>query len=25
VWFAINGSYHAVGLFIVAIIVSAWR
>jgi hypothetical protein len=25
VWFAINGSYHAVGLIIVAVIVSAWR
>ena len=25
VWFAINGGYHAVGLIIVAMIVSAWR
>lgn len=24
-WFAINGSYHALGLLIVAIIVAAWR
>ena len=24
-WFAINGSYHALGLLIVAVIVSAWR
>lgn len=25
VWFAINGSYHALGLIIVAILVSVWR
>ena len=25
VWFAINGGYHALGLFIVALLVSAWR
>ena len=25
VWFAINGGYHAAGLIIVAVIVSAWR
>jgi uncharacterized membrane protein len=25
VWFAINGSYHALGLLIVAVIVSVWR
>lgn len=24
-WFAINGSYHALGLLIVAVIVSVWR
>ena len=24
-WFAINGTYHALGLLIVAVIVSAWR
>jgi hypothetical protein len=24
-WFWINGAYHAVGLFIVAVIVSVWR
>lgn len=24
-WFAINGSYHALGLLIVAVVVSAWR
>lgn len=24
-WFAINGSYHAIGLLIVAVIVSIWR
>lgn len=25
VWFAINGSYHALGLIIVAVLVSVWR
>ena len=25
VWFAINGTYHAVGLLIVAVIVAVWR
>lgn len=25
IWFAINGSYHALGLLIVAVIVSTWR
>ena len=25
VWFAINGSYHAIGILIVAVIVSVWR
>ena len=25
VWFAINGSYHALGLLIVAVVVAAWR
>ena len=25
VWFAINGSYHALGLVIVAVVVSIWR
>jgi Protein of unknown function (DUF1761) len=24
-WFAINGTYHALGLLLVAVIVSAWR
>ena len=24
-WFAINGSYHAIGLLIVSVIVAAWR
>ncbi len=24
-WFAINGTYHAVGLLVVAIVVSVWR
>lgn len=24
-WFGINGSYHAIGLLIVAVIVSAWQ
>jgi len=24
-WFAINGSYHALGLLIIAVVVSVWR
>lgn len=24
-WFAINGSYHSIGLFIVAVLVAVWR
>ena len=24
-WFAINGTYHALGLLIVAVVVAAWR